>query len=157
MPRPPPTSSTRGVQPISERHSAANPASQSTEKRAGATSRSCEPRWTCSPCTSRPARAALSIVSMASAGGSPNFDPRRHPHEHALDLRAQGPRGLLERVEDDEPDADLRGAAKLLVRLVVAVHDDARGGHPRVEGELELAERGHVRPQPLLREQPQEG
>src|SRR5581483_5717561 len=76
MPRPPPTSSTRGVQPISERHSAANPASQSTEKRAGATSRSCEPRWTCSPCTSRPARAALSIVSMASAGGSPNFEPR---------------------------------------------------------------------------------
>ena len=77
------------------------------------------------------------------------LDPGRDAHEHAPDAGRGCARRLVERVEHDER-ARLGGGAQLLVRLVVAVHDQPLAGDPRAPRERELAERGDVGADPLL-------
>ena len=57
---------------------------------------------------------------------------------------------LLERVEDDPPDAGLDGPADLLGGLVVAVEGDALGGHAGGERGGQLAAGADVEVEPLL-------
>src|SRR6266550_3758214 len=58
MPRPPPMSSTDGLQPSSARARSQNAASRSTASRLSSTCASCEPTWKWTPATSSPSRRA---------------------------------------------------------------------------------------------------
>ena len=122
------------------------------------------------PATSRPSVRAASIASSASSAPSPNFEPscavaiawwvsastpgvsrtstRRTPAA-ARALR------LVGRVEHDER-AGLRGGPQLLVRLVVAVEEQAVAGEPGRARERELAERRDVGADALLGEHAQQ-
>ncbi len=48
------------------------------------------------------------------------------------------------------PDAHLERVADLVVRLVVSVEGDARGGHPAPQRERELSARRHVETEPVV-------
>ena len=83
------------------------------------------------------------------------LDARRDADEHAANAGGGSPFGLVERVEDDER-AGVGGGAQLLVRLVVAVHEQPLAVDPRRPRERELAEGRDVGAESLLREQPQQ-
>ncbi len=57
---------------------------------------------------------------------------------------------LVEGVDDDAPDPDRQRGGQLLGRLVVAVQDEAVGGHAGGEGHVELAAGGDVEAHALL-------
>src|SRR5439155_1336982 len=67
-----------------------------------------------------------------------------------------GPVELLRRVEHDVGGARVDRRRELLVRLVVAVHDEALAGHAGPLREAELAQRRNVGAEALLREKPQD-
>ena len=75
------------------------------------------------------------------------LDAGRHADEHAPHAGRGGPRRLVERVEHDER-ARLGRRAQLLVRLVVAVHDEPLALEPGRARERELAERRDVGAEP---------
>ena len=75
MPRPPPTLTIAGVQSSSARAFTQSRASSSIAAVAAVASATCEPRCTCRPSISSPARRACSNTSRASSGGTPNFEP----------------------------------------------------------------------------------
>jgi hypothetical protein len=60
---------------------------------------------------------------------------------------------LVERVDDDAPDALGQGAAQLVGGLVVAVQHEPVGGHARGAGDVVLPRRGHVEVHALLVDQ----
>ncbi len=57
---------------------------------------------------------------------------------------------VLERVDDDAPDAGRHGRLDLRHRLVVAVHQEALPRHPGTQRDRELAARRHVDAQALI-------
>ena len=83
-------------------------------------------------------------------------DAERHPDENALDAGVRRERGLVGRVEHDGSARGRRLAEELAV-LVVPVDDELVAGEARGVGEGELAGRGHVRADPLLAEEPEQG
>ena len=62
---------------------------------------------------------------------------------------------FVERVEDDQRARSCR-SAKLVVRLVVAVEDDAVAGHGCAQCEFQLAECRDIGPEPVGGEQTQQ-
>ncbi len=160
-------STVAGVQSSSSRHRAASSASSSIASRCARTSASCEPTWKCSPSSSRPAWRAARTASTASSAPSPNLEPHvpgadrlvRLGLDAGHDAHKRSPhsgrgraRRLVERVEDDERVGP-RGGAQLLVRFVVAVHDQPLAADPGPPCERELAQRRDVGADPLLGEQ----
>src|SRR3954471_23514528 len=65
-------------------------------------------------------------------------DTGRDAHEHPLDARAPRTFKLFDGVEDHVRGARLGRRTGLLVRLVVAVHDDPLAGNPGALREAEL-------------------
>jgi hypothetical protein len=84
------------------------------------------------------------------------LDPGRDAHEHPSHSGRGCALDLLQRVEYDESGTCLRGGSQLVVALVVAVHHDPLGRDAGPERELELAEAGHIRAEPLVGKQAQQ-
>jgi hypothetical protein len=80
---------------------------------------------------------------------------RRRGRRLVLDVLDRAP-DLVERIEDHEAHAGLGRRGELLVALVVAVQDDALGGHPGLQSEGQLAECRDVRAEPLGGEEAQQ-
>ena len=80
------------------------------------------------------------------------LDPRRDPDQHALRPLEQplGALDLVERVEDQMPDARLEGVAEFRLGLVVAVQVDPRRIEAGGQGHAQLAPRGDVDREALL-------
>jgi hypothetical protein len=77
-------------------------------------------------------------------------------YQNASNARLGSARRFVRRVQHDQR-ACVGGRAKLLVRLVVAVDDEAPTLDPGPLGEPELTESRDVRAEPLLGEQPHHG
>ena len=80
------------------------------------------------------------------------LDAGSHAHHHALRAAAQT-LDLVEGVDHDVADAALDRVVELGRRLVVAVHVQPLGIHPRRKRQVELAAGGHVGGQALVGEQ----
>ena len=131
---------------------------------------SCEPTWKCTPATSIPSPRASAITASARSGGEPELrlvvrgldrlvrdrlDARRQPDEHASHA-GRGRRAGSSGASSTTVAPASAAAAQLLVRLVVAVEEDALAGDARRLREGELAERRDVGADALVGEHPQQ-
>ncbi len=84
---------------------------------------------------------------------------RVHAHQDALagGRQAREPVDVVGAVDDDQADPGLQGGDEVGVALRVAVQQHVRGVEPRRQGDRQLAGRGDVAAQPLLREDPHDG
>ena len=169
IPKPPPRSATRGVQPSASRHEAANDASRTIVSACASKSASCEPTWTWSPSTSSPRASASSTSARACAGGSPNFEPW-WPVRIASCVSASTPsvtRTSTRRTPAAAASSASSGASSTTAApsaaasrqerlvLVVPVHDELGAGEAGGARERELARGSDVGPDPLRAQQPQ--